>query len=101
MDGKRVTKISFRESIHVIIMKIRYALTTEKSVAMIEKENKLVFVTEPDATKKEIADEILKNYNEKVVEVRMINGFNGKKKAIVKFDRKGAAPDVAAKLKLI
>ncbi|MBI5225242.1 50S ribosomal protein L23 [Candidatus Micrarchaeota archaeon] len=82
-------------------MKIIYALTTEKSVSMIEKDNKLTFIVEKTATKKDIADEVKKNYNEAVKNVRMINAFNGKKKAIVKFSRKGAASDVAAKLKLI
>ncbi len=82
-------------------MAILYALTTEKSVAMIEKENKLTFIVERSDTKKTVAADLLKNFNEKVREVRMINAFSGKKKAIVKFERKGAAPDVAAKLKLI
>jgi large subunit ribosomal protein L23 len=82
-------------------MAILYALTTEKSVSMIEKENTMVFIVENKTTKTEVAAEILKNYNEKVRKVRTINAFNGKKKAIVKFDRKNAAADVAAKLKLI
>jgi large subunit ribosomal protein L23 len=82
-------------------MAILYALTTEKSVAGIEKDNKLVFIVERSATKKTIKEEIDKTFNEKVKEVRMINQFNGKKKAIVKFIRKNAAQDVAAKLKLI
>lgn len=82
-------------------MAILYALTTEKSAGMIERENKMVFIVERSATKKVVADETLKNWGEKVKEVRIINMMNGKKKAIVKFDRKGAAADVAAKLKLI
>ncbi|MFH1750538.1 MAG: 50S ribosomal protein L23 [Candidatus Micrarchaeota archaeon] len=82
-------------------MAILYALTTEKSAAMIERENKMIFIVERTATKKIVAEETLKNWGEKVKEVHVINGFNGKKKAIVKFERKGAAADVAAKLKLI
>ncbi|HLC48214.1 MAG TPA: 50S ribosomal protein L23 [Candidatus Norongarragalinales archaeon] len=82
-------------------MAILYALTTEKSAAMIERDNKMVFIVERSTTKKEVADEVLKNWGEKVGQVRVINGFNGKKKAIVKFVRKGASQDVAAKLKLI
>ncbi|MFH0971013.1 MAG: 50S ribosomal protein L23 [Candidatus Micrarchaeota archaeon] len=81
--------------------KIIYALTTEKSMGMIEKENKLVFIVEQTATKKQIEDEISKTYSEKVEGINMINSFNGKKKAIVSFGRKNAAADVAAKLKLI
>jgi large subunit ribosomal protein L23 len=81
--------------------KILYALTTEKSMAMIEKENKLIFIVDKNSTKKQISDEITKTYSEKVKEIRTINAFSGKKKAIVKFDRKNAAADVAAKLKLI
>ena len=82
-------------------MKIIYALTTEKSVSMIEKDNKLTFIVEKTATKKDIAQEVKKSYGEGVTNVRMINAFNGNKKAIVKFQRKGAASDVASKLKLI
>lgn len=82
-------------------MGILYALTTEKSVAMIEKENKLIFIVDRIDTKKNVADEVAKSYGEKVTSVRIMNAFNGKRKAIVKFFRKGAAGDVAAKLKLI
>ncbi|MFH1257588.1 MAG: 50S ribosomal protein L23 [Candidatus Micrarchaeota archaeon] len=82
-------------------MAILYAQTTEKSVAGIEKENKLVFIVEKGATKKTVKEEVEKTFNEKVKDVRMINAFSGKKKAIVKFVRKNAAQDVASKLKLI
>ncbi|MEK6954364.1 MAG: 50S ribosomal protein L23 [Candidatus Micrarchaeota archaeon] len=82
-------------------MAILYALTTEKSAAMIERDNKMVFIVEANATKTIVAQEVLKTWGEKVSQVRTINGANGKKKAIVKFVRKGAAADVAAKLKLI
>jgi large subunit ribosomal protein L23 len=82
-------------------MAILYALTTEKSVSGIEKDNKLVFIVEKGATKQGIKDEVLKTFGEKVAQINMINAFSGKKKAIVKFAKKGAAQDVASKLKLI
>ncbi len=82
-------------------MHIQYALTTERSVALIEKENKLVFVVSEKASKHEVKEEVEKAYQEKVASVRTLNDLKGRKKAIVKFARKGAASDVAAKLKLI
>lgn len=82
-------------------MFIKFALTTERSVSLIERENKLVFIVDPRASKYDVRKEVEEGYKEKVASVHTLNDLKGRKKAIVKFVRKGAASDVAAKLKLI
>jgi len=80
---------------------VLYPLTTEKSVAGIEKENKLTFIVDKAANRKQISEEMAKAYAEKIEKVRIIRTADGKKKAIVKFERKGAAADIASKLKIM
>lgn len=82
-------------------MVVKYAWTTEKAVARIDKDNELVFVVEEQATKPQIKQELEASYQEKVRSVRTLHDMHGKKKAIVLFERKGAAADLAAKLKVI
>lgn len=82
-------------------MALLYPITTEKTVAASEKHNKVTFAVEKKATKKDVKLEVEKTYGEKVMSVNVINTFSGKKKAIVRFSRTGAAADVAAKLKII
>jgi len=82
-------------------MNLKYALTTEKSVAAIEKENKITFIVEAGATKKDIRKEAEETYKEKVKKITVSNLFSGKRKASVSFVKKGAAADIAAKLKII
>ena len=80
---------------------VLYALTTEKAVGSIDKENKLTFIVESRATKGEVKKELETKYGERVVSVNMLRAVDGRKKAIVRFERAGAASDLAAKLKLI
>jgi ribosomal protein L23 len=82
-------------------MYVKYALTTEKAVSRIEKDNELVFVIQEHATKVQIKKELETAYNQPVVSVRTMHGIQGKKKAVVSFKNKGAAADLAAKLKVI
>ncbi len=80
---------------------VLYALTTEKAVGEIERENKLTFVVESRATKADVKKEIETRYGERVVGVNTLRALDGRKKAVVRFERAGAASDLAAKLKLI
>ncbi len=81
--------------------KIIHALTTEKAVGQIERENKITLIVEPSATKKDVKAEVEKTYQLKVKAVNVINAFSGRKKAIVSFKEKGAAAQIAGKLKVI
>lgn len=80
---------------------ILYPLTTEKSVGGIEKENKLTFVVDKKADKTGIKKEFEETFGEKVKSVRIIISTTGIKKAIISMSRKGAASDIAARLKII
>jgi len=82
-------------------MKILYALTTEKAAGAMEATNTLTFVVADDASKTEIKREAEATWGEKVVSVNTLRTISGRKKAVVKFSRKGAASQVAGKLKLI
>ena len=82
-------------------MIIKHVLTTEKAVAGIEKDNRLVFVVADTATKPQIKAELETEYKEKVKSVRTLNSIRGHKKAVVQFERKGAAAELAGKLKVI
>jgi large subunit ribosomal protein L23 len=82
-------------------MVIMHPIMTEKAIMLIEKENKMVFVVEKDATKKEIADEVEKSYNVKVDKVNVLITPQGRKKAYVKLQKGYSADELAVKLKII
>ena len=78
-----------------------YPLSTEKAVGGIERDNTITFVVPNSATKKQVAAAIVAQFNEKVKSVNTLIDVKNRKKARVRFTRKGAAADVATKLKLI
>lgn len=79
---------------------IKYPLSTEKSVKLMESDNKLTFIVDKSATKSEIKKEIEENFKVKVIDVNtMIH--KGKKKAYVKLSPETPAIDVATQLGLI
>ena len=80
---------------------VLYALASEKAVAGIERENKLTLVVEKNATKKQVKDEVEKNYGQKVRKITTLNSPHGLKKAFVAFEKPGVALELAAKLKVI
>lgn len=80
---------------------ILYPLATEKSIRLMESENKLVFVVAIDAKKQEIAKAIEDEFNVKVVKVRTLIDTKGRKKAYVAFSDETPAIDVATKLGLM
>jgi len=82
-------------------MIIKYPLSTEKSIRLMESENKLVFIVDKKANKKEIKDEIEKTYKVKIVDVKTFIDTKGKKKAYVKFSDETPAIDIATQLGLM
>jgi len=80
---------------------IKYPLSTEKSIRLMEAENKLIFVVNKKSTKKEIKEAIENMFK---VEVDSINTFvnaDGEKRAYVKFSAKNPAIDIATQLGLM
>ncbi len=78
-----------------------YPIATEKALSAIERENTLTVVVALNATKPQVKHEVESQYNEKVAAVTTSITADGRKKARVKFSKKGAAADVAAKLKIL
>ncbi|MFQ5406535.1 MAG: 50S ribosomal protein L23 [Candidatus Micrarchaeia archaeon] len=82
-------------------MKVFYPLTTEKAIGGIETRNSITFIVEKNSSKKEVKEEVEKSFGEKVSKVNTATTISGEKKAIVKFEKQGAAADIAAKLKVV
>jgi len=82
-------------------MVIRYPLSTEKSIRLMEAENKLVFIVERTAKKREIKAAIEKTFQVKVVKVNTEITPKGTKKAYIKLAPENLAIDVATKLGLM
>ncbi|MCX8158577.1 MAG: 50S ribosomal protein L23 [Candidatus Diapherotrites archaeon] len=79
----------------------RYPLISEKSIGMIEKENKITFIVNKKTDKKTIKEAFEKLYNVKVDKVNLINDMKGRKKAIIKINKEVKADSIATKLGLI
>jgi ribosomal protein L23 len=61
----------------------------------------MTFIIGEKDSKAQVKAEVEKAFGEKVAAVNTVHLFDGRKKAVVKFVKKGAAADVAAKLKLV
>jgi ribosomal protein L23 len=74
-----------------------YPLATEKSMRILESENKIVLIVDKNTTRKEIQEGVEKEFGVKVEKVNVAVVKGGKKKAYVKLE-KGKAADLATKL---
>ena len=82
-------------------MVLKYPLLTEKSVGAIEKDNRIVFIVEKNASKDEIKKEIEKAYKVKVKSINTMISIKGLKKAYIKLTPEFKATDLATKLRII
>jgi large subunit ribosomal protein L23 len=80
---------------------VKNPLSTEKSIKLMEAENKLIFEVDKSATKDAIKDEIESFFKVKVVSVATRIGPDAKKRAYVRFSNETPAIDIATKLGLI
>jgi len=80
---------------------IKYPLSTEKSIRLMESENKLIFVVDKSAKKKEIKEAIEKAFKVKVDTVNTFIDIKGRKKAYIKFSKETPAIDIATQLGLM
>ncbi|MBI5253755.1 MAG: 50S ribosomal protein L23 [Euryarchaeota archaeon] len=71
---------------------------TEKSMKLVESENKLVFVVSRDASKSEIKTAVEKLYEVKVADVNTSVTPRGVKKAYVKLTPEYKAEEVATRI---
>lgn len=80
---------------------IKYPLSTEKSIRLMESENKLVFVVDRKATKADIKKAIESLFKAKVEGVNTFIAMDGKKRAYIKFKKETPAIDIATELGLM
>ena len=74
---------------------IKYPLSTEKSIRLMEAENKLIFVVDKKSTKKEIKKAIEEMFKAEVISINTFVNAEGEKRAYVKFSAKNPAIDIA------
>ncbi len=80
---------------------IQYPLATEKSVRVMEMENKLILIVFRKSNKQQIKEAVEKAFNVKVIKVNTLITNTGLKKAYVKLSQETPAIDVATQLGLI
>jgi large subunit ribosomal protein L23 len=80
---------------------IKHPLATEKSIRLMESENKLIFVVNTETTKPEIKKEIEKLFKVKVDNVNTYRTPKGEKRAYITFNKANPAIDVATELGLL
>jgi large subunit ribosomal protein L23 len=80
---------------------IKYPMMTERSVNMIENENKLVFIVDRRANKHEIATAIKELYEVEAETVNTLITRKGEKKAFIKLKDEYDASDVAIRLGIL
>ncbi len=82
-------------------MIIKHPVSTEKTIRLIERENKLIFVVDLKAKKPEIKTELERLFNAKVAKVNTLITADAQKRAIVTFSAETPAIDIAMKLGLM
>ena len=80
---------------------IKYPTMTERSVYMIENENKLIFIVDRRATKIDIAKAVKTLYNVEVEQINTLINRKGEKKAFIKLTQDYQASEVAIKLGIL
>ena len=76
---------------------IKFPLSTEKAIKLMESENKLVFVVDFKSKKKDIKKAVEELFNVKILSVNTVVN-KGKKKAYVKFPADKPAIDIATNM---
>ncbi len=80
---------------------LRYPNMTEKSIGLVERENKLVFIVDRKSTKKEIKQAFENEFKAKVESINTIITRTGRKKAFIKLKPEYQAADIAVRLGII
>jgi large subunit ribosomal protein L23 len=80
---------------------ISYPLMTESASLMVEKDNKLIFIVNLKAGKREVKRAVEELYEVKVDKVTLLITPQGEKKAFVKLSPEFKASDVAIKLGIL
>lgn len=79
---------------------VKHPHLTEKSMDMVDRENKIVLIVDDRATKQQIQQSVESLFDIEVAAVNTVN-HNGEKKAYVKLTEDYDAMDVATRLGMI
>jgi large subunit ribosomal protein L23 len=77
---------------------IKHPLITEQTVALMDKDNALVFIVERRASKKDIKQAVEELYEIELISVNTLILPDGRKKAYVKLREEYLADEVATKI---
>lgn len=80
---------------------IKYLLTTEKNVKLIQADNKLIFIVDRKAKKQEIKKAIEEMFKVKVIKINTTILPSGEKKAYAKLSLENPAMDIVTQLGLM
>jgi large subunit ribosomal protein L23 len=80
---------------------LMYPQLAEKSMNMVEIENKLVFIVNLKASKIQIKEAIEKNFEVKVIGISTMITRGGQKKAFIKLHEDNSAADIASRLGML
>jgi len=80
---------------------LAYPLLTEKCIAGIERDNKLVFIVDRHASKKQIRWAIEKALSVKVAQINTHIDREGRKKALIKLKPEFRAADIATRFGML
>ena len=80
---------------------LMYPQLAEKSMNMVELENKLVFVVNKKATKEEIKEAIESKFKVRVIKVNVEVTRKGEKKAYIKLHPDDSAADIASRMGML
>lgn len=82
-------------------MVLNYPLVTEKAMATLERENKLVFIVRKEATRDMIKKDIENTFGKAVIGVNTLMTNKGNKKAVVSFEDDRAAEEILSRLGIV
>lgn len=80
---------------------LQYPILSEKTIRILEKENKVVFIVHRNANKTQIKQAFEKLFNVKVEKVNTLILPDGRKKAYIKLKKDYKASDILSKLGLL
>jgi len=78
-----------------------YPLLTEKAIGKIETENKIIFIVDRKANKRQIKWAAERALNVKVVEVNTLIDRKGRKKAWIKLSKEYPATEIATRFGML
>jgi large subunit ribosomal protein L23 len=79
-------------------MVLKHPYVTEKAMMVLEKENKLQFLVDRNATKNQIKREIERAFEQEVTHISTSMTMHGEKKATISFSNEKAAEEILSRL---